>query len=212
MIQKKLLVGLVSAMVLSLPSMPAFADGHTPSAGVTAPANVTITTFRASAFGVGGTVLLTGLRQTVTATVADITLVDARGTGAGWSVNLTASQFTNSGATNAGERTLPHSSLLLGSVSIVADGDATPVTGVAAVAAVVGPPATEAVVAVAAIAVATSTIDKVGGVKILNNPINGGMGTYVISMTPMTLTLLPRNVKAGSYTSTITMTLSQGPV
>ncbi len=204
-IKRNLLVGLVFATSLSLASTNAFAA--VPSTTVTAPTNVTLQDISTSNFT---SVLLDGLRQTVTFTTSNMTLVDARGTGAGWSVNLTSTQFTNDSATVGGGalKTLPVSSLLLGTVSIVADADATPITGVDAVAASSG---VAAVAAVAAITIATGTIDKVGGVKIFDNPINGGMGTYVVSIGTSTLTLLPKHAKAGTYIATITLTLSQGP-
>ncbi len=186
-IKKNLLVGLVFAMALSLTSTNGFAAA--PTAGITAPANVTIGTYAVSDFTA---VLLNGLRQTTTFTVTDMTVVDARGTGAGWSVNLTATRFINNTAANdTATATLPASSLVLGTVSIVADADATATNN---------------------IAIVQGAIDKSGGVKILNTPINEGMGTYVVSIAANTLTLLPRNSKAGTYTSTITLTLSQGPV
>ncbi len=187
MIRKRLLLGLVFTMVLGLTSIPTFAAD--PTLGITAPANVTIGTYTVSNFG---STLLDGLRQTTTFTTTDMTVVDARGTGAGWSVNLTATRFINNTAANdTATATLPASSLALGTVSIVADADATVVTN---------------------IAILQGAIDKTGGVKILNTPINEGMGTYVVSIGASTLTLLPRNAKAGTYTSTITLTLSQGPV
>ncbi len=157
------------------------------TAEVTGAANVTIETF---VVGTSTAVLLNGTTQ-ITFAVTPMVLVDARGTGAGWSVNLTATQFTNAAASNIDLQTLQAGSLVMGAVSIVADADATPTTN---------------------IGIRTGAIDVTGGVRIVNAPVNGGMGTYVISIAPMTLTLLPREAKAGSYTSAITMTLSQGPV
>ncbi len=207
MFNKKLLVGLAFAMALSLTSTNGFAAA--PTTGVDAPDNVTIETFVTANFT---SLTLNGLIQTTTSAITDMTVVDARGTGAGWSVNISATQFTSNSNQNTSLKTLPLDSLLLGTVSIVADANATPVTGVAAVAYSAGPPAVDTVTAVAATTIATGTLDKVGGVKILNVPLNGGMGTYVVSIAAMTLTLLPKHAKKGTYNSTITLTLSQGPV
>ncbi len=162
--------------MLSLTSLSAFAA--TPTAAVTGTANVTIGTLNVTT-------------KATTFTVTDMILVDARGTGAGWSVNIEATHFTNATATNATLKTLQNGSLVLGTVSIVAGADSTPVTN---------------------IAIGAETIDVAGGVKILNAPINEGMGTYTVRIAPMTLTL-PKQATAGTYTATtITLTLSQGPV
>jgi hypothetical protein len=179
----------VLAMVLCLlGSSVAFATDNG-SATVNGTESVTITNFLVSTFSA---ITLDGTTKTATSEVTNMTLVDARGTGAGWSVNLTATQFTNASASNGTLlKDLPLNSLALGTVSVVAGTDSTPTTN---------------------ISLGSGTIDKSGGVKILNAGINEGMGTYTISIEPMTLTFMPKDAKAGTYTSTITMTLSQGPV
>jgi len=188
MSKKKLLVGLAFATVLSLTSTNVFAAVTTAVVTVTGATDVTITGFSTTNFT---SVLLNGTVQTATSAITDMTLVDARGTGNGWSVNLTSTQFTSTGTDNTALKTLPASSLVLGKVSIVAGEGSTPVTN---------------------IFIGSGAIDKAGGVTILNTPINEGMGSYTISMAPMTLTLLSKDANANSYASTITMTLSQGPV
>lgn len=138
-------------------------------------------------------VTLDGTTKTTEAIVADVTLIDATGTGDGWRVSLAATQFTNATAENVDINTLPLNSLELGTVTITVDTlspDSTPITE---------------------IDITQGTIDKVTGVDILSAPINEGMGTYTISIDPMTLTLLPKDAKAGTYTSTVTMTLTSGP-
>lgn len=158
-----------------------------PTAGVTGTGNVTIDNLTAANFTA---ITLDGTTKTTTSAVTDMTLIDATGTGAGWDVNLKATTFTNAGATHNILNTLPEGSLALGAVTITAVGDSTAITN---------------------ITTATGAIDNASGVTILNAGINEGMGTYTVSVAPMTLTLLPKDAKAGSYTSTITMTLTQGP-
>jgi hypothetical protein len=181
-------VAAITIMLCMFGASVAFAVDPTPDAVVTGAESVTITDLVVSDFD---TVLLDGTTKTTTSTVTDMTLVDARGLGDGWSVNMTATQFTNATAANITLNKLPLSSLELGLVSIVAGVDSTPITN---------------------ITIGSGEIDKVGGVKILDAGINEGMGTYTASIAPTTLTLLPKDAKAGTYTSTITMTLSQGPV
>lgn len=131
-------------------------------------------------------VTLDGTTQTTTAVVTDTTLTDPTGTGAGWNVSLSASQFTNVAA-----KTLPLSSLELGTVSIaVKEAGSTDITN---------------------IGILQGKIDTVAGVNVLSAPLTEGMGTYTISMAPMTLTLLPKDALAGTYTSTVTVTLTSGP-
>ncbi len=172
-------------MALSLASTNAFAA--TPTVGVTG-GLLTIGDLVTANFVA---VTLDGTTRTSISTVNSFTVVDARGTGDGWSINLKATQLTSNTTKNIGLKTLPLSSLLLGTVSVVADSNATPVTG--------------------GITILQGAIDTAAGVNILSATINKGMGTYTVSIAPMILTLLPKDAKKGTYTSTITMTLSQGP-
>lgn len=145
------------------------------------------------------TVLLDGTTQTTTAVVTDTTLTDSRGSGDGWQVSLKASAFTLAPAdlllaAVGAVGTLPLSSLELGTVSI-----AVATTGAGST-------------AITNIAISQGKIDTTAGINILSAPLNEGMGTYTVSMTPMTLTLLPASAYAGTYTSTVTETLTTGPV
>ncbi len=185
-VTKKLLVSLVFAMVLSLTSTNVFAAVTT--ATVTG-GSLSIGDFTVDNFA---NVTLDGTTKTITFTITDMAIVDARGTGAGWSVNLTATTFINATAALSGIdlNTLQASSLVLGAVSIAAGDGSTPVTNIVK---------------------ATGAIDATGGVKILSAGINEGMGTYTVNIAPMTLTLLPKAAKAGTYTSTIAITITTGP-
>ncbi len=133
-------------------------------------------------------VTLDGTTQNTPAAVTAMTLTDSRGTGDGWNVSLTATQFAHDELD--GEK-LPLDSLALGTVSIeVEEAGST---------------------AIAEIDIGDGTIDNVAGVVILNAPVDEGMGTYTVSMEDMTLTLKPATTYAGTYTSTVTMTLTSGP-
>ncbi len=136
------------------------------------------------------TVLLDGTTQTTPAGVTARTLTDSRGTGVGWNVSLKATQFQQ----GADGKILPVDSLALGPVSIVEK------SGVEGSSAVTG------------ITTLEGTIDNTAGVVILNAPVDEGMGTYTVSMDDMTLTLLPATTYAGIYTSTVTTTLTSGPI
>jgi len=142
-------------------------------------------------------VTLDGTTQPTTAVVTDTALTDSTGAGDGWQVSLKASAFTLAAAdlllaADGAVGTLPLSSLELGTVSIaVVDTGSTAITN---------------------IDVLQGKIDTVAGLNILSAPLNEGMGTYTVSMLPMTLTLLPASTYAGTYTSTVTETLTTGPV
>ncbi len=186
-LRNKLFTSAISLAVLSIGFLsPLSAAEATATVTITGATSVTIGDFAPTNFSV---VVLDGTTRTTNFAVADMTLVDARGTGAGWSVNLTASQFTNT-ALNGDLNTLPLGSLVLGRISIVAGEGSTPVTN---------------------IAIGSGAIDTAKGVRILNAGINEGMGTYKVSMSPLTLTLLLKEAKAGLYTSTITVTISESP-
>lgn len=185
MLKKMNKIAAITMLLSVMGTSTAFAATETTVTGTT---DATITGFTAANFTA---ITLDGTTKTTNSTVTDMTLIDARGTGAGWSVNLGATTVTNATAANGTLNTLPVASLVLGAVTIAAVGDSSPVVDIATI---------------------TGTIDTAGGVKILNADINEGMGTYTVSIAPMTLTLLPKDAKAGTYSSTITMTLSQGPI
>ena len=133
---------------------------------------------------------LDGTTKIINATVTPVTLTDATGTGNGWSVTLKASKITNATAKNIALNTLSDDSLVLGTVSVAAVGDSTPITN---------------------IVTTTGAINNDLGIEVLKAGTNEGMGKYTISMEPMALTLLPKEAKAGTYTSTLTVTLTSGP-
>ena len=195
-IKKLAVTGIITSMLISNIGIIAYASAPTittapATATVTGKPDVTIGKLELTEFA---TVELDGTTKTTNATITNMKLTDARGTGNGWSVSLGATHFTNATSKNPDINTLPADSLALGKVSIAVDNeskDSTPVTN---------------------IKILEGTIDNVAGVKILDAPVNNGMGKYTISIAPLTLTLLPKDAKAGIYTSTVTMTLAHGPV
>lgn len=192
---KKLITMMVVLAMLLTMSTTIFASEIAPDAVVTG-GSLAIT---ALAIGDFTGVPLDGATQMTTAAVTAMELTDSRGLGFGWNVSLKATAFTldtiSLGLAAAGAvGTLPLSSLDLGLVSIAVSENGAGST------------------ATTNITIAQGKIDTVAGINILSAPLNEGMGTYTVSMAPMTLTLYPASTYAGTYTSTVTLTLSTGPV
>jgi len=215
---KKLITMVVTLSMLTMMSTSAFAADPAPDAVVTGGTSAAIT-----ALGIADLtpVTLDGTTQTITAVVDDTELTDPTGSGDGWKVSLKASPFildethsvlltggtpadVGTGTVEAPEfpavlsplGTLPEKSLELGTVSIVVA------------------PTGAGSTAITNIAITQGKIDDTAGlgINILSAPVDEGMGTYTVSMLPMTLTLLPATTYAGTYTSTVTQTLTSGPV
>ena len=217
---KKLISMVVVLSMLTMMSTTAFAEAPAPTATVTG-GDLTITELGIANFT---TVPLDGTTQTTTAVVADTTLTDSRGLGDGWQVSLKASAFILDDA---------HSFLLTGGVlgtDVVFDTDGTTVItpAVPSELSTLGTlPLSSLELGTVSIAVATTgagstaianidvlqgKIDTATGITILTAPVDEGMGTYTVSMEPMTVTLLPATTYAGTYTSTVTQTIATGPV
>jgi hypothetical protein len=133
-------------------------------------------------------VTLDGTSKSTTAAMGTFTVTDARGSGAGWNVTVQATQMTTGGGTPK--------LLALGSISM-------PQPTVAKVAATSG--------AVPSLTAGPYLIDVASPLKISSAAADGtGMGSYLF--TPGNLTLnLPASVYAGTYTSTITVSIVAGP-
>jgi hypothetical protein len=191
---KKLIAMVVTLAMLTMMPTVAFAAAPAPDAVITG-GTLAITELAIADFT---PVTLDGTTQTTTAVVTPTSLTDSTGSGDGWQVSLKASVFTLAAAdlllaAVGAVGTLPLSSLELGIVSIVTvDVGSTPITNI--------------------VKATQGKIDTVAGVNILSAPLTEGMGTYTVSMAPMTLTLLPASTYAGTYTSTVTETLTTGPV
>lgn len=134
-------------------------------------------------------VTLDGTDQTASYTLP-ITLTEARGTGAGWNLTVTSTQFTTGGGT---PKTLSTSASSIGSVaSACATGTCTNPTNS------VGYP----------VAVPAGSTPPTA-VKFFNAAANTGMGKFTI--TPTVSVAVPANTYAGSYSSTVTLAVASGP-
>ena len=116
-----------------------------------------------------------------------LTIQDTRGTGAGWNATITSTQFTTGSATLA-----TNASTLTGVTSTCATGTCANPTN-----AITYP------VAVPAAAVAPTAV------KFFNAAANTGMGKF--TNTPTIGVFVPQSSLAGTYTSTLTISIVSGP-
>ena len=136
------------------------------------------------AAGVFDGVTITGVAQTTDATLEAFSVSDLRGSGAGWHVMAQASQFTAPGPLT----------LAVGSLSMPLPTVLSPDTTSADPTFTAGSP---------------YIIDN-GAVQIASAALNAGMGEY--DFTPGDFTLsLPADVRAGVYTSTVTISVVTAP-
>ncbi len=144
--------------------------------------SLTVTAPNAFSFGSFG---LTGERIVKTATLTDLVVNDARGSGLGWNLKVSASALAN------GLKELSPGSLELTaapSISTVAGGDLLGVTAAAGI------------------------LDN-GGFIIANATADKGMGkfTFTFGENSLKLTMNPKETYAGTYTTTVTWDLLSGP-
>jgi hypothetical protein len=126
---------------------------------------------------------ITGVAQSTTASLGAFSVADLTGTGAGWNVTAQASQFDN------GDHDLATGSLTMSAPTV-----ASPDTLSADPSITAGP----------------YTIDAGSAVKIASAAVDTGMGEYDFSATTLTLAL-PADVYAGTYTSTVTISVISAP-
>ncbi len=127
--------------------------------------------------------------------INNFTVSDSTGSGLGWHVKVKADQFKLVGGTDTDSSKLPLHSLSLESLATVTAQD------------------TESMDPAGNINKLSGFIDSSDGVEILSAPVDEGMGTYDVSFAEesLKLTLLPKHVKAGTYESTITVSITSGP-
>lgn len=191
--RKAALVLLSSSVALAITASVAQADDT----------NVTVTggdlTLGAISTGDFGGITLNGAAQSTTATMDAFSVTDARGTGVGWNVTVSASSFKEyaTGAYVTGGKTLGTSRFTMAAAT-ASKIDATS-SGL--------PTMTSGTYTLDADANSDGTSD---AVKIASAATGDGMGSY--TLTPGQLGLsIPANVYAKTYRSDVTVTLSTGP-
>ena len=119
-----------------------------------------------------------------------LTAQDTRGTGAGWNLTVTSTQYTTGGGSPSTLATTASS--LTGVTSTCASGTCTNPTN-----------ATTYPVAVPAGSTAPTAV------KFFSAAANTGMGKFTV--TPTIGVFVPQNTTAGTYTSTLTLAVVSGP-
>ena len=128
---------------------------------------------------------LDGSAGSQAATASDWSVNDSRGSGLGWEVSMSASSLSTGGGTPI---------IMTGAVLTIAEPDATPVDE------------TNASTAPTTLGGDIST-----GVKVADANANEGLGDWDLAQGATDLSLAtPANARAGTYTSTITTTLTPG--
>ncbi len=169
---------------LALSSTSAFADSVTGTATLT---GGSLTEASSAAPSVSATLNGTDLTRTYTLPITD---TDSTGTGNGWNMTITSTQFTTGGGS---PNTLPTgASTITGVTSSCATG-----TCIA--------PTNAITYSMALPAGATAPT----AVKVFNAAANTGMGQFTI--TPTVSVAIPASSYAGTYTSTITLAIVSGP-
>jgi hypothetical protein len=135
-------------------------------------------------------VTLDGTTKTTTATMDNFSVTDDRGTGEGWTVTVSATQFRewDGIAYVAGGRTLPTGSLSMPAPTVAAVATESPSPSITP-----GP----------------YVIDG-SSIKIASAAADTGMGTYNFTQGSLTLTI-PASSYAATYRSELTVSLSSGP-
>lgn len=140
---------------------------------------------------------LNGSQVTTSAnwTIADLT--DARGTGAGWNVSMSLSQFKEYDTVNnayvTGGKALATNSLKVTTVPTIAKIDAT----------------SSETTTITPVSLNTA-LDTGSTVKLLSASLDGGMGSYSFGNLGVTLTI-PANAYAKTYKTEATVTLNTAP-
>ncbi|MBH0231334.1 WxL domain-containing protein [Halobacillus yeomjeoni] len=183
-------IGLSSLALILFHVSAVSAEGDVVITGEAAPTMTPVT------FGDFAAVALDGTTQTTTLNIPQFTVTDATGSGSGWNVTLTGTQFSNADPT---PKSLSTGSLTLTTAPNVSLDDPNSSPADTITVATTGP---------------TATIDTGTGLKLLSAAVDGGMGSYFVGDTTpgvMTLELMPREVYATTYTSTLTLTIATGP-
>lgn len=163
---------------------PAFADDVTGTSTLTGGA---LSMSAVDAPAVSGT--LAGTNLTLSDTF-NISVDDLSGTGAGWKLQMTSTTFTT-----VGGKTLANTASSITGVTFAANGAGTYVNPTNSV--------TYGALTVPAAATAPAAV------SIYNAAADSGMGKFTI--TPTIQVLIPANAYAGTYSSTMTLSIVAGP-
>jgi opacity protein-like surface antigen len=182
--QKQLIAIAAAALLMSATAVPALAEGGTTGASGTISLTGGSLSVEAAAIGFTGFALDGTAHNDVTGTTTEWTVKDPTGTGAGWKLNISATDFTN-----VGGKLIPVSgfevSLLDENIEVVAGNDA---------------PTSSAT---------TALVLTTEPQKLVSAAVDEGMGTYTLLPT-FTLDV-PVDTYAGDYSSTVTLQMLATP-
>ncbi len=185
--RRALVAALVAGAALLAPAAGAHAatSGNTTSTITVNPGTLSLTAPASATFPA---VTLTGAQQTSAFTIAPIGVVDARGTGVGWTVSAQAADF----ATGSGAHYIAFTNLTVGnSAPTATDSSSSPASGI-----------TQATAAPLSGADTTpgTTVSSAGA--LLTAPANQGLGSYSES-SPDTLKVPASTYGGATYSTTI---------
>jgi len=136
---------------------------------------------------------LSGTEQTLSVPLSDVTVEDLRGTGAGWRVQVAASQLAEvdpqTGEYLPGGKTLPRGSLQIAPLEIVSPGAVSP-----------GP----------ALMPGPAILDDGAPVVVARAAVGAGMGRFTFGPTVLTLSV-PPDAYARPYRTDVTVSIISGP-
>lgn len=176
-----LAISVMAALAIGA-ALPVLADSSSGTATVTAGS---LTETAQATFSTS--VTLNGADQTATYTLP-ITVIDATGSGAGWNLTVSSTTFTT------------------GSHSL--DPNASKITGVTSACAA-GATCSNPTNNVSYTSLTLPSGNSVTAVKMFNAAANTGMGKFAI--TPTVAISIPANAFAGTYNSTVTVTVASAP-
>jgi WxL domain surface cell wall-binding len=180
-----ILAGLVLAVAVGVLAVGALADSA-PVTGTLAAGTLSESTSATPSFSV----TLDGTDQTASYTLP-ITLTDSRGSGAGWNLTITSTQFSTGGGT---PNTLPTGASTITAVSSSCKAGSTCTNPTNSVSYALGLPAGSTPPTAA---------------KFFNAALNTGLGKFTV--TPTVQVSVAGNAIAGTYTSTVTLAVVSGP-
>lgn len=143
--------------------------------------------------GLGESVTLDGTTQTIETEMNPFTIEDGRGTGQGWTLNVSATPLTLQTEGTSGERSsLPEGTFSMSSVAVAAKEGASSASEGMSIS-------------------QKGALDKPGELNVITAEDGAGMGQYEVSDMSLSLVFEPQHTAAGTYSSTVTFSLVSGP-